>query len=62
MTKTIRAHQVQVAAEKLFGPKLAKLNKKIDGLVSRVSLLERSEGAVPIEAEVVGEGAVLKKK
>lgn len=63
MTKTIRMHQVQAAAEKLFGPKLAKLNSKVDSLASRVSILERNRGAVPIaEAEIVEEGAVLKKK
>ena len=63
MTKTIRMHQIQAAAEKLFGPKLSELNKKVGGLADRVRMLERNRGVIPIaEAETVEKGAVLKKK
>ena len=63
MTKTIRAHQVQAAAEKLFGPKLVKLSSKVDKLAERLARIERNRGAVAVqEANVIEEGAVLNKK
>ncbi len=63
MTKTIRMHQIQEAAKKLFSPKLSKLEKKIDLLAGRIRTLERQLGSVPIQqAEVIEEGAVLTKK
>lgn len=63
MTKTIRAHQVQAAADKMFGSKLAKLKQEINGLTSRLRTLENKVGVLPIEdATIIEEGAVLNKK
>ena len=60
MTKTIRMHEVQAAAEKLFGPKLVKLSSKVDEVAKRVARLERNRGATPIQpAEVIEEGTIL---
>ena len=62
MTKTIRAHQVQDMAEKLFGAKLREMENALKDLTTRFRVLEGKVGAVPIDnAEVIEEGSVLNK-
>jgi len=46
MTKTIRPHQVQEAAEQLYGSKLKKLIARVDFLTQRLNQLERRMGSI----------------
>jgi hypothetical protein len=51
MAKVIRAHQIQGAAQKMFGSKVADLQKIVSALSKRVAFLESKLGqAAPVEA------------
>ena len=59
--KTVRAHEVQAQAEKVFGPKLKKLEAAVKVLADRLREVEKKVGSVPVAptAKVIGTGSVL---
>ena len=61
--KTVRAHEVQVQAEKVFGPKFKKLEAAIEVLTGRLREVEKKVGSIPVApaVEVIESGPVLIK-
>ena len=61
--KTVRAHEVQDAGEKLFGPKLRKLEDAVKVLGDRLREVERKVGSIPVAplVKVIESGSVLTK-